>query len=404
MMSIVGAILRVSLAMSMMHLSIIHTIGERVAERRQLNQDQPQSENADTFLRPLRSLAMWTAPETPETLAKFFLNDYPQGMYLMPDSDAYKLTWERTGSFSIPAYESRDNGIKVAANPLVLCAVSKTRWATECVVLFHYTSGIGFVNIMSPYISHAELWAALRKESASEPFKGCQWGEGTYCTCHEPSHFKTKQEVLQNNYGNKAIDDPSWNETFKKRDGMADFAIAVIVHRSMAYDTRTQVTPEMEGILQPGLTSKNETMRDGRDVWVVQAKQEGITTNVRANISQQLSDQVDQLRSHQDEKGLAQALTGLGQLLQAQGKLQEAEPLYREALAGRKAKLGDRHPSTLESINNLADLLQDQGKLQEAEPLYREAVDGARGKLGANHPHTKIFEKNLADLRRILEA
>ena len=85
-----------------------------------------------------------------------------------------------------------------------------------------------------------------------------------------------KKEVLQNNYGNKAIDDHSWNKVFQKRAGMADFAIAMIVHRSMAYDTRTQVTPEMEGILQPGLTSKNETIRDGRDVWVVQVKQDVI--------------------------------------------------------------------------------------------------------------------------------
>ena len=52
--------------------------------------------------------------------------------------------------------------------------------------------------------------------------------------------------------------------------------------------------------------------------------------------------------------------------------MKEAEPLIREALAGRRAKLGDTHPDTLGSINNLALLLKATGRLQE-EPLCRAA-------------------------------
>ena len=47
----------------------------------------------------------------------------------------------------------------------------------------------------------------------------------------------------------------------------------------------------------------------------------------------------------------------------------------------------DAHPDTLDSINNLAVLLKDQGKYADAEPLYREALDGRRRELGDAHPY-----------------
>jgi hypothetical protein len=55
------------------------------------------------------------------------------------------------------------------------------------------------------------------------------------------------------------------------------------------------------------------------------------------------------------------SINNLGLLLQAQGRLDEARPLYDEALAGRRAALGDAHPDTLTSINNLGLLLADAG-------------------------------------------
>ena len=66
----------------------------------------------------------------------------------------------------------------------------------------------------------------------------------------------------------------------------------------------------------------------------------------------------------------------LASLLSDQGKLAEAEPLYRRALAGYEAQLGEAHPSTLNTVNNLANLLKKQGKLAEAEPLHRRALAG----------------------------
>jgi hypothetical protein len=62
-----------------------------------------------------------------------------------------------------------------------------------------------------------------------------------------------------------------------------------------------------------------------------------------------------------------EAIDRYATFLQYIGRLKEAEPLFREALAGRRATLGPKHPDTLISMSNLAQLLQDQGKLGEAE-------------------------------------
>ena len=83
--------------------------------------------------------------------------------------------------------------------------------------------------------------------------------------------------------------------------------------------------------------------------------------------------------------------------------LREAEPLKREALAGCREVLGNRHPHTLASIANLADMLMQLGHadpraLEEAEPLCREALSGSREVLGDGHPDTLKSCGNLAAL------
>ena len=49
------------------------------------------------------------------------------------------------------------------------------------------------------------------------------------------------------------------------------------------------------------------------------------------------------------------------------GNLAAAEPLFREALEGRRETLGDRHPSTVASRNHLGALLQKMGDLAFTE-------------------------------------
>ena len=88
-------------------------------------------------------------------------------------------------------------------------------------------------------------------------------------------------------------------------------------------------------------------------------------------------------------------------LLKTKGDLAAAEPLYREALEGRRETLGDRHPNTLTSIHNLGHLLHVKGDLAAAEPLYREALEVQRETLGNRHPSTRRSIKNLS---RLLQA
>ena len=56
------------------------------------------------------------------------------------------------------------------------------------------------------------------------------------------------------------------------------------------------------------------------------------------------------------------------------------------------------YPVTLESKNDLARLYKEQGHFDKAEPLLLEALDGRRLKLGDTHPHTLESWNSLIDL------
>jgi tetratricopeptide (TPR) repeat protein len=81
-----------------------------------------------------------------------------------------------------------------------------------------------------------------------------------------------------------------------------------------------------------------------------------------------------------------------------QGRYDEAEPLYKDCLDKRKAKLGEDHPSTMMTIYNLAGLYKSQGRYDEAEPLYKDCLDKRKTQLGEDHPDTLITINNLAGL------
>ena len=85
--------------------------------------------------------------------------------------------------------------------------------------------------------------------------------------------------------------------------------------------------------------------------------------------------------------------------MKAEGKPDEAKPLFEEALAGKREVIGDKHPSTLISINSLAKLFYEMGKLDEAESALVEAADGFREVLGEDHPSTRNAELGLNMVR-----
>jgi CHAT domain-containing protein/Flp pilus assembly protein TadD len=89
-----------------------------------------------------------------------------------------------------------------------------------------------------------------------------------------------------------------------------------------------------------------------------------------------------------------------GMRLHREGRYAEAERLYREALAVRKATLGDRHTEYAQSLNNLAMLYRYTGRYAEAEPLLRETLAAYRAAVGDRHPVYAIALDNLGLLYR----
>ncbi len=66
--------------------------------------------------------------------------------------------------------------------------------------------------------------------------------------------------------------------------------------------------------------------------------------------------------------------------LKEQSRYDDAERLLREALEGRRTKLSDEHPHTLESWHNLIELYKAWGKPEKADEwraklLRTEAVN-----------------------------
>jgi serine/threonine-protein kinase len=85
---------------------------------------------------------------------------------------------------------------------------------------------------------------------------------------------------------------------------------------------------------------------------------------------------------------LATTLNSLGLILLARGDEIAAEPLFRESIEIRRARLNALHPDLAQTLNNLGFLLYSWGRLTEARPLLEEALKIRRKALGSNHPAT----------------
>ena len=66
----------------------------------------------------------------------------------------------------------------------------------------------------------------------------------------------------------------------------------------------------------------------------------------------------------------------------------------------RRVRMG-AHPDTMAAIASLASLLARQGRLEDSEALYREALAGFRAALGEGHAHTRAAA---ADLEAVFRA
>jgi CHAT domain-containing protein/Flp pilus assembly protein TadD len=92
------------------------------------------------------------------------------------------------------------------------------------------------------------------------------------------------------------------------------------------------------------------------------------------------------------------ANTYYGQMFQyyQQGLFKEALPLAEKAWNLRKKILGEKHPSTLTSLNYLALIHRELGHLTEALPLLEKGYRLSKEVLGEKHPDTFNILNNLA--------
>ncbi len=90
----------------------------------------------------------------------------------------------------------------------------------------------------------------------------------------------------------------------------------------------------------------------------------------------------------------------LAALYKTLGRFDDALALEREALATRRAVLGEEHPDTVVSLNNFGAILEAAGKRSEAAGYYRDALEKSRRVRGENDPETLSAMGNLGNLLR----
>jgi len=94
------------------------------------------------------------------------------------------------------------------------------------------------------------------------------------------------------------------------------------------------------------------------------------------------------------DPAIADALEELGLNQFDQGNYERAETYLRDALAMRRASLGDApHPDVAENLNNLALLLMESSRFEESERLFQEAMAMNSALYGALHPDVAVPEE-----------
>jgi tetratricopeptide (TPR) repeat protein len=90
-------------------------------------------------------------------------------------------------------------------------------------------------------------------------------------------------------------------------------------------------------------------------------------------------------------------MNNLAMAYQEAERLDDAVPLIEETLKKTLAKLGDRHPTTIVTMQNLATAYRSSDRPEDALPLFEQVVTAAVDVLGTDHPYTPTFMKSLAE-------
>jgi serine/threonine-protein kinase len=96
----------------------------------------------------------------------------------------------------------------------------------------------------------------------------------------------------------------------------------------------------------------------------------------------------------QDHPAVAEATRGLAEVLVAQGRIAEARPLAERALTLQRQRLRSGHPAIAGTLATLG-VIAEFGSPQAAEPVFREALAIRRAELAPDHPYTARVESLL---------
>ncbi|CAE7614463.1 nphp3 [Symbiodinium sp. CCMP2456] len=258
----------------------------------------------------------------------------------------------------------------------------------DVIILYHYSNYLCFQNVANEEQSVAELFASFVESRA-------HFGQGVYATQHEPSVWGSSVRILLNSYSNenplRALMCDRESQRVLREWGddnpaghRAEFCVPLIVPKSMAYSIFERQTPDLQARNVPlGSDYKCREVHRNRDVWVVRIEGDKGVKNAEArsemllNLLQLRLSKLKQ-RHGDDSEDALKCMQELASRLKSRGRFDEAEMLYREHLAVRRLKLGNKNKATVRSIDNLITLLFARNKLEEAEVLCREAMQTAR--------------------------
>ncbi|CAE7938677.1 KLC1 [Symbiodinium sp. KB8] len=351
-------------------------------------------------------------------LSKYFLGPYLEGKIY--EGSQYS-EGGLDGLFTFD-FEASDGSVSVWRYALDLRDAQHGAGEEDLCVLYHYTNRKGFLNVANEDQATAELFASLLDSRA-------HFGQGIYCTQHEPSVWGSRARILLNNYSNLSpLRDPADAESqrLEREWGSgnpgghrAAFCIPVLAPRELAYNIFRRQTPDLaKRIVRDRETGAKRRVRLGedykgrkvnpcRDVWVLQLRSEtGEVQHANAEAGDLLNLLRTRLAKLREELGDTEEETldcmeELASRLEGRANYDEAEKLCRECFQARRDNLGETHSDTLGSMDNLARVLEAQGRYEEAEALHRQGLEASQAKLGEKHPDTLASMHNLAS---VLEA
>jgi tetratricopeptide (TPR) repeat protein len=105
---------------------------------------------------------------------------------------------------------------------------------------------------------------------------------------------------------------------------------------------------------------------------------------------------IDALGTEEADFLRPRAIGNLGALLVRTGRHEEAAPILEDTLTLKREQYGDRHPTTLSTLNNLCSVLASIGNIEQSMVYGREAFEGRKDVLGEGDPRTFVSLLNLA--------